>query len=217
MYKFEFSNKKIISSADLAYPVDLTAVKAKSFYFAENPDDESFDSYISDTLIPSVVRNWENSTNYALLDRTIKVFVPDIQQINSEKLEIKFPILNIRNFVNIKYYPKVWNESDAKITLESEKYFISEELLRDPSFFRIKKDSVPLEFFQQENNLEAELNIGFEDNDFTDLEQEVKDTLAMQVAVTIDVKNGYCEDYYSTIIRQIYAKYSLRKELISFI
>ena len=39
----------------------------------------------------------------------------------------------------------------------------------------------------------------------------------MQVAVTIDVKNGYCEDYYSTMIREIYAKYSLRKQLISFI
>lgn len=217
MYKFEFSNKKTISFAELAYPVDLAAVKAKSFYFVENPDDESFDSYISDTLIPSVTRNWEQATNYALLDKTIKVFVPDIQQVNSEKLEVKFSVLNVRELINVKYYPKNWNESDTKTTLDPEKYLISEELLRESSFLRIKKDYVPLEFFPQANNLEAELKIGFEENDFTNLEQEIKDALAMQVAATIDVKKGYCEDYYSTIIRQVYTKYSLRKELISFV
>ncbi len=217
MFNFEFSNNKIISRDSSSYPITIETVKAKSFYFQNNPEDESQDTYITEVLIPAVVRNWERNTGYLILDTTIQSFVPNIQNINSFKLEIPFSNLNIRSIESIKYYPSCWDEIETKTTMDLADYKISQEILRKPSSFRLSKNSCSLCIYPISNNLEANYSGGFLDNDFSTLDQEIKDALNMQAAVAIDTKNGYCDDYYSGLIYDAYSKFSKEKTLVTFI
>lgn len=217
MFSFEFSNKKTTFKETSPFPILLADVKAKSFYFTENPDDDSQDDFIQNFLIPNIVANWERSTKYLLLDQAISAFVPSLRSINCLELQIDLTNLNIRSVVGVFYYPEDWNESDAKTELNSDYYSVSEELSRIPSSFSLKKDYAPLVLFPKQNNLEVRYLAGFAANSFTDLDQEIKDALAMQASMVMDTKNGYCEDYYSAIIKDIYAKYTIVKPQISFI
>jgi hypothetical protein len=217
MFNFEFSNKKTISRDSSSYPITIETVKAKSFYFQENPDDESQDTYIEEVLIPAIVRNWERNTGYVILDTSIQAFVPNIQNINSFKLEIPFSNLNIRSITSIKYYPCNWDESESKTTMDSEDYKISEEIIKKPSSFRLSKNLGNISIYPITNNLEANYLAGFLDNDFSDLDPEITDALNMQAAVAIDTKMGYCDDYYSSLIYEAYNKFSKEKPLVTFI
>ena len=216
MFKFEFSNKKTISRDVTTYPITLATVKAKSFYFIDNPTDESQETYIT-SLIASVMLNWEDYTGYLIQDQTVKAFVPNIRDVNDYNLQIDLTNLNIRTIDYVKYYPYDWDQAEAKTTLDSSYYLITDELNRVPSSLKMLYDYVPLQLFSIKNNLEVQYAAGFEDNDFTDLNQQIIDALSMQVAAAVDVKNGYCEDYYSGLIKEVYAKYSIQKQQISFI
>lgn len=217
MFKFLFSKRQTISRDTSSYPITLANVKDKSFYFNENPSDDSQDDYINNIVIPNVIRGWEKETKYLLLDQTIKAFVPSLQYINSKDLEIELTSLNVRSISGITYYPETWNESDAKSTLISSYYLTTSEIVPTPSKIRIKTDYVPLSLFPISNNFEIQYLAGFESNDFTNLNQDIIDALSMQAAVIIDVRNGYCEDFYSNIIYDTYNDYSIDKQLVSFI
>lgn len=217
MFKFIFSKKQTISRNTNSYPISLSDVKDKSFYFSENASDSSQDDYINNIVIPNVILNWEKETKYLILDQTIKAFVPSLQYINSQNLEIELNSLNIRELSDIIYYPENWNESDAKTTLTSSYYISTSEIDTTPIKIRMKKAYTPLILFPISNNLQIQYSAGFESNDFTELSNEIKDCLAMQASVIIDAKNGYCEDFYSNIIYETYNDYSIDKQLVSFI
>lgn len=217
MFKFSFSNEKIISKNTSSFPIVLDDVKSKSFFYIDNPTDTTEDDFVNNFLIPTVIEDWEESTHYLLLDQTLKNYVPDIGVINNNSLEICLNYLNIREVESIKYYPDSWNEIDPKLLLDVGDYNITEELLNITSKLKLKKTVLPLVFFNIKNNLESQIKAGFLDNDFSSMDSEIKQGLAMQVATAIDIKNGYCSNYYSDRIESIYAKYSIQKQLISFI
>jgi len=217
MFKFNFTNKQIISRNTATYPILLADVKAKSFFYMDNPTDTSQDDFVTDFLIPTIICDWENSTNYLLLDQVIKAYVPDLQFINNNSLEIGLHYLNIREIDEINYYPFDWDEIVAKTTLDSGDYIITQELLAIDSKLKIKKENIPLRLFNIKNNLEVQLQAGFLANDFTSLDPEIKDALAMQIATALDTKMGYCKGFYNGRIIETYDKFSLEKQLVSFI
>ncbi|MFT6842661.1 MAG: hypothetical protein ACJASR_001430 [Psychroserpens sp.] len=217
MFKFNFTNKKIISRNTSSYPIDLADVKEKSAFYEENPTDTSMDNYVINTLIPNIVDDWEESTNYLLLDQVIKAYVPDLQFINSNSLEIGLNYLNIREVNSIKYYPSNWNEEAIKTILNSTNYIITEELLKISSKLKIKKEYLPITLFNITNNLESEIQAGFASNDFSTLNPQIKEVLSMQAATAVDVRQGYCKGFYNEIIYELYEKFSIEKQLVSFI
>jgi hypothetical protein len=217
MFQFQFSNKQIVSRNKTSYPVTLADVKLKSLYYQDNPTDTSQDSFVNDFLIPTIVDNWEYSTNYLLLDQNLKTYVPNIQYINDNSLEMSLYYLNIRSVENVSYFPLEWNEVDPKTILPSTDYLVTTELLKTSSKLKIKKDNLPIILFNITNNLQADILAGFENNDFTNLDPEIKEALAMQVATALDVREGYCKGYYKEKIEEIYEKFSIQKQLISFI
>jgi len=217
MFKIKFENKKLISRETSSYTVSLADVKLKSFYYLDNPTDTEQDSFVENFLIPTIIDDWEENTNYLLLDQQFKVYIPDLYYINSKYLEMSLGYLNLRTINSINYYPSNWNESDPKSVLDPISYRISEELLQIPSSLIIKNEYLPLDLFDTKNNLEADISAGFASNDFTNLESEIKDALTMQIATAIDIKMGYCDGYYNDKIETIYAKYSSYKSLISFL
>ena len=168
-------------------------------------------------MIPTIVEDWENSTHYLLLDQIIKVFVPDIQFLNNNSLEISLNYLNIRAVDYIQYYPNDWDEASAKTVLDSSYYIITDELLKIASKLKIKREHLPITLFNIHNNLESQLQAGFASNDFTNLDPEIKEALCMQVATAVDVKTGYCKGYYNGRIESLYEKFSIEKQLVSFI
>lgn len=214
MYRFGFTVTKTISKNTSSYPISLSDIKAKSEYFRQNPSDTSFDSYISNVIVPMVVFDWEKDTKYLLLDQTIQAFVSDLSFINTEQVNMFFDHLNIREFTNFKYYPTTWDYSSAKTEISSSNYFIVPEAGRESALFNIKKSLLPLEFFQIRNNLETNYKAGFEDNNFTSLNSMIKDALSSQAAMVIDSKTGFCQDFYSTIIEETYGNYSLNNQQV---
>ena len=217
MFQFNFENKKIISRNISSYPILLADVKARSKFYLENPTDTDQDSYVVNFIIPSVIKDWELSTKFLLLDQLIQAYIPNIQYINSNSLEMKIENLNIREVDFIKYYPQDWNESDARITLDPDFYLVTEEIMQIPSKIKIKKENLPISLFNIQNNFQIQYQVGYLGNDFTNLPQQIKDALAMQAATIIDIRNGYCEDFYSTLIQEAYAEYTIEQQLISFI
>lgn len=217
MFKFEFSNKSTVSIDLSPYPITLSEVKLYSFYFKDNGADVTQDSYIENVLIPKIVRNWEDDTKYLILDQTVKTFVPDLQRINSPDLEMPLNALNVREIDHVKYYPSNWDEEDAKTELTEDEYFFTDELNRTPKSLRIKKETGAISLYPMTNNLEVQFKGGFAGNSFASLNPEIKQALLMQVALAIDVKNGYCDDFYSDAIKEVYAKNSIQEDLISII
>ena len=217
MFNFEFCNNKTITIDRSSFPILLADIKAMSFYFKSNPTDTTQDDFIEDFIIPKIIFDWEKNTRYLLLDQTIKSFVPNIQYINSSTFELPLSALNVRVIGDVKSYPCDWNQTDAKTILDVSNYYFTEEVSTDPKKFKIKKGCLDLRLYPVTNNLEVEFEAGFEDNDFSTMDQEIKDCLSMQGAIAIDVKNGFCDSYYSELIEEIYTKYTIKKELISFI
>lgn len=214
MIQFSFSKTKTISRNTTTYPITVVEVKARSQYFAVNPDDATLNSYITSILIPKVVFDWEKSTGYILLDTSIQSFIPSLQLIRGQQINILYKHLNIREFTNIKYYPCNWNFSDAKTIFDNSNYFFIPEISNQPAKLNFKEDYLPIEFYPIENNLECNYLAGFADNNFTSLNSLVKDALASQVALAVDILKGYCQDLYSDIIKEIYSEYSIDKQQI---
>lgn len=215
MFEYSFSLTKTVSKDISSYPITLSDVKDKSEYFRQNPSDTSFDNYINNVVIPMIVFDWEKTTKYIILDRTVQAFVPDLSMVLSEQLNISFQHLNIREFTSFKYYPKTWNYTDSKSDIEN--YFIVPEAGRDSALFNIKEQYLPLEIFNIRNNFECNYKAGFEDNDFTNLDSLVKNALSAQAAMVIDSKTGFCSDFYSYIVEEAYANYSINKQEVAIV
>lgn len=210
MYIFAFTNKNTVSKDKSSYPIDIDDVKAQSFYYKDNPDDTYWDAYISNFVIDKVVKDWETNTKYLLLDQTVNGFVPDLKKINSPTLEIKVDALNVRSIESLSYYPEAWDESSVKDDIISS-FISTQEVDRDPIGFRLLSSINQLSLFPITNNLELQYKAGFENNDFTAINTDITDALAMQAAMIMDVKNGYCEDTYSTLIAQTYEEFTIIK------
>lgn len=212
MLLFNFSNTKTITKNTTTYPIVAADVKARSEYFRQNPSDTSLDSYITNMIIPKIVFDWEKSTGYLLLDRTVQAFVPDLRAIIGEQLNIGFEHLNIRTFTSVKYYPEDWDYSAARSTFDSSNYFILPECARESAKLNFKEAYLPIELFSIQNNLECNYAAGFENNVFTTLSGTIKDALASQAALAVDAKTGFCQDFGLTIIGEAYAEYSINKQ-----
>jgi hypothetical protein len=184
VFKYIFSNKKVLTRNTGTYPITLSEIKEKSFYFLDNPSDTSQDSYINNVLIPNTIKDWERSTKYLLLDQEIEAFIPNIQFINTSNLEMIVNNINVRSVEEIKYYPEDWDE---------------------------------IVLFPITNNFEVRYKGGFEANDFNSLDETIKQALCVQVATQIDVKQGYCEDYYRDVIESAYAEYEIQQDYVCVI
>ena len=216
MYQFNFSISKTVTKNTTSYPISLSDVKSVSQFYIANPTDTSIDAYAT-AIIPKIVNDWEKSTNYLLLDQAIQSFVPNLETIFTDQINIGFPHLNIREFTNIKYHKPDWNYSDSKSIIDNSNYFIIAEINDCPAKLNIKSPYLPLNLFPIINNLEANYKAGFANNDFTNLDKTIKDALIYQVAMVVDALKGFCEDFYSTMIKEAYAQYSITKQVASII
>lgn len=214
---FVFSNTQTISRDTSSYPITLADVKDKSFYFKDNPDDDSFDDYIEDFVIPKIISDWEDTTKYILLDSEIKSFIPNIEFINSQRLALKLKHLNIRSLEELKYYEYDVELPDNKTEITSDYYNVSDELNKIVRKIYLNYSLLPLRIYPIENNIECSYLAGFADNDFTNLSQDIKDCLAAQASVVFDVKQGYCDNYYVDFISKVYNDYSAVERLIEII
>lgn len=214
MFQFNFSITRTISRNISSYPIALCKVKDSSEYFRRYPDDTSYNDEIISNIIPKVIFDWEKSTGYLLLDHTIQALVPNIKSINTNMINLGFTHLNIREFTNFKYYPENWNYSDTKTILDASRYFIIPESGNECAKLNLRENYTPLVMFDMVNNLEANYKAGFGNNDFTGLSPLIVDALATQAASVIDARTGFCQDFYSTPIAQVYAEYSINKQEI---
>lgn len=214
---FVFSNKLTVSRDTSSYPITLSDVKDKSFYFKDNPDDETLDDYIEDFVIPKIISDWEDSTKYILLDTEIKSFVPNIEFINSNRLTLALNSLNVRSVETLKYYEYDVSLPSTKTEITDSYYSASDEIKTTPSKIYLHYSLLPLRIYPIENNIECSYLAGFEDNDFTNMQQDIKDCLAAQASLVIDIKQGYCDNFYIDFITKVYDDYSIVKRLIEII
>jgi hypothetical protein len=217
VFKYIFSNKKVLTRNTGTYPITLSEIKEKSFYFLDNPSDTSQDSYINNVLIPNTIKDWERSTKYLLLDQEIEAFIPNIQFINTSNLEMIVNNINVRSVEEIKYYPEDWDEIASKSILSTDDYLVTSEIKNSSKKIRLKKDKGSLVLFPITNNFEVRYKGGFEANDFNSLDETIKQALCVQVATQIDVKQGYCEDYYRDVIESAYAEYEIQQDYVCVI
>lgn len=214
---FIFENTKTVSRDISSYPITLEDVKAKSFYFKDNPDDESFDSYIETFVIPKVVNDWEETTKFILLDSEIKAYIPNLEFINSNRLPLSLEQLNIRSIDSLKYFEYDINLPAERVQINSDYFSKSEELKKVPINIYLHNSLLPLHLYPITNNLECSYKAGFEDNDFDNIPVDIKDCLAAQASIIFDVKQGYCDNYYLDFIAKTYDDYSAVKRLIEII
>lgn len=218
MFEFIFSTKKIISKNQESFPIDLDDIKEFCQFYKEYSDSSKYDSIINNFLIPIFVKDWERTTNFILLDTAIQAFVPNIGSINSVVSNIALNSLNIRTISSIKYYDSSWNQYDSKITLDVSKYLLSDEVYNIPININIKESYLPLFLYPKTLNLETNYTCGYANNVFTAMPSEIKNAIAMQVAMQIDAKEGLnCESEYLPFIQQIYSEYSIREQVVGFI
>lgn len=212
---FKFSLKKQLSKNESSYPVTLADVKKFCQFYIDNPSSTKYDSEINSIWIPAFVDDWESDTNFILLDTSITAYLPDIQTILKPYTDIAFQSLNIRAVSNFKYYPYNWNSSDAKTTLDSSLYLLSDEINTVSIKFNIKENSLPFSLYPKKNNLETTYTCGYADNDFTNTPKEIINAIAMQIAMYIDVNEGLiCEGKYIPFIEKTYAKYTISNQIV---
>ena len=214
---FNFSITKTISKDISSYPIILQDVVFRSEYFRSAGDDGSLNSYITSLVIPKVVNDWEKSTGYLLLDQTIQAFIPDLKSINTNQINIGFNHLNIREFTNFKYYTCDWNYTDAKSIFDASKYFMIPEAGTESAKLNFRQDYLPITGFSMLNNFEANYKAGFAGNNFTTLNAAIKDTLACVAASVIDKEKGFCGGVFDEPNAQIYAEYSINKQMVMII
>jgi hypothetical protein len=218
MLEFSFSIKKEISRNVSSYPVLLSDVKTFSQFYIDNPTSTKYDSIINSIWIPAFVRDWERSTSFILLDTSIQAFVKNIGTVLSYYADINFDSLNIRSVSSVKYYAESWNQTDDKLTLETAKYSISDEVKNISKKLNIKKDYLPLVLYNKTLNLEANYTCGYAANNFASLPQEIKNAIAMQIAMKIDSGEGLgCDQEFAPFIEQTYAEYTISRQQICFI
>jgi len=215
------ANKKILNKNTSSYPLLLSDIKAKSEYFTLNPTDTSQDNYIQNLLIPNVIKNWEEATGYYLLDQTLVNFLYFKENYINEVITgldyISLNSLNVRNINSVKYYNWNWDKESPKITLENTKYYFTDELLRNPKKFRLKCENDIITLYRIENNFQIEFTAGFLNNNFSSLNQEIKDCLVMQTATIIDKKNKLCNNLYNDLISNTYFNFGIEKPFLYFI
>lgn len=214
---FNFSVIKTVSKTISSYPINLKDVVCRSEYFRSIEDDGSLNSYITCLVIPKVINDWEKSTGYLLLDQTIQAFIPDLKSINTNQINIGFNHLNIREFTNFKYYPCDWNYTDAKSIFDASNYFIIPEAGGESAKLNFKEDYLPITGFSMLNNFEANYKAGFASNNFTTLNPAIKDVLACRAASVIDNMKGFCGGVFDEPNAQIYAEYSINKQMVVMI
>lgn len=218
MIEFGFTVKKQISRNVSSYPVVLNDVKTFSQFYIDNPASTKYDNIINNIWIPAFVNDWEMSTSFILQDTSVQAFVPNIGTILSYYADINFDSLNIRSISSIKYYPENWNQSDDKTTLDSAKYLVSDEIQNISKKLNIKKEYLPLNLYAKTMNLEANYTCGYSLNNFSAIPQEIKNAIAMQVAMKIDNGEGLgCDEALVPFIEQTYSKYTISRQQVCFI
>ena len=208
-------NKKITTINTSSYPITINDIKLKSEYFNLNSTDTSLDNYIQNIVIPNIIRNWEFETKYFILDQRLVNYLNFIDKylyfyINGNDF-LSLNALNVRQINSIKYYPCDWDNIAPKTTLDNNFYYFTPELLANPMKFKIKDDNSILRLYKIENNFEIDFNAGFLNNNFSTLNPEIKDCLAMQGATVIDRKQGFCSGAYDAIIADCYDKFGINK------
>jgi hypothetical protein len=193
-----------IYNVDKSYPIILADIKRVSQFFQANPTETKYDDTIEQDVIPAVISNWEHETSFILLDtartatiyrteETYKGYPPQLTQ------------LNIREVLNLKYFPSDWDFATGKTIIDATNYVIGQESIGEPRriYFQSK-----LLLFPIENNLETTFNAGYEENDFTNLPFEIKKALLLQCANNFDSDKGYgCDDKDKYYVTEIYNKY----------
>jgi len=218
VFQFSFSTKKLISRNESLFPVSLDDVKKFSQFYKNNPDTEEYNSMIENYWIPIFVKDWERTTNFLLLDTTVQAFVPDIGTISGVASNISLKNLNVREVSSVKFYPESWNQSDPKTTLETSKYLLSDEVYNIPINLNIKAQYLPFRLYPKTLNLEINYSCGFQGNNFENIPSEIISTIAMQVAMQVDSKEGLsCGSEYAPFIEQVYSEYTLREQLVTMI
>ena len=209
----KFTDGKTITFNTIIYPITLSDVKLISKWYLDNPTDTTQDLFVSDQLIKNVINSWENETKFYILDQTRQAFLQDnIATINKDSFTMDINALNISSVINVKYYPYGWNY-EPKTILDSTKYYINIETLKKPSLINLKKEYLPFDFHQIAKNIEINYQAGYVSNIFTSMPIEIKDCLTQMTANAIDVKKGYCDDYWKGTILEVVNKYKIINDI----
>lgn len=211
-----FSDVKILTRNITTYPITVDDVKSYSKYFRKTSLlNTSQDAFIA-KMIARVIDGWESETGFLLLDQTLKTSLYNQLQIYPN-FKGRLTRLNIRSFGDILYHPCTWNTIDAKEVLSTDIYYITPEVNTTPAIFQLKDGVCSLDLYPVYNNLEITLNGGYEDNDFTNMPQDIRDCLIMQCSDIVDVDNDICgcDGFYSQEVKRIYKKYTAFTTTIS--
>lgn len=209
-----FNNTAELSKNTTSYPITIDDVKAYSKYFRKNnPTDTTQDTFIQQMIVRAV-SDWEAETGFALLDQTLKIALYNIIYLNSN-LKARITRLNVRSVEDVLYHPTTWNQSDSKVVLDQDRYTISPELGTMPQIFQL--NDCTLSLYKIYNNLETNIVCGYENNDFTNLPQDIKECLIMQVSDIIDIDNDICDcqGFYGGEVQRIYKQYTIYDKSIT--
>lgn len=209
-------NYEIVSRNTTSYPIAISDVKFFSQYFKANPDDVSQNDFITER-IKMDVNNFENETKFILLDTTFKIYYNNPKTSYFGNYIKKYPpkcflngialsSLNVRSIESIKYYHLNTIDNEERKLVDSFYYYTEPETMNFPLVIRMKENYY-LELANTHNSIEIKYKAGFENNVFTNLNQEIKTALAQLVAYNVDVKNNFCNELYNHNIEEIYDKY----------
>jgi len=214
--KFTFGNAKRLTYNTTSYPITLAEVKALSKWFVINPTDTSIDTWISTFVIPKAVDQFEKMSGYLIQDQSFQASIPSLQSPIYNTFKADLLHLNVRTVNDVLYYPCEWNNTDAKTILDTEAYYFTAEFGNTPFIFDLK--SCYLSFYPIKNNIETSYSGGFEENDFTNLPIDIKETLIMYAADLVDIKKELCDcmGFHNGWISQTINRYSKQQDLMIF-
>ena len=183
-------------------PITPAEVRAVAEFFSGNRNDTSFDAEITDLILDGVL-NWERETSFLIFDQTFKAFLYN-EYLITNKFYGRLPVINVYSFDAIKYHPCNWNYTDAKITLDTNLYYFTDEAGKDSAQFKLIGNY--LEVFQMYNNIEFNGKGGYQNNNFTNLPIKIKKALINMTADSFDKKKGVysCNGAYYEEVKAIY-------------
>jgi hypothetical protein len=97
-------------------------------------------------------------------------------------------------------------DNQPRILLPSSNYYTEEELQGIPKIIRMMDNSY-INLPQVNNSIEIKYSAGYENNNFTTMPIEMKETLAKLVANNVDAKFGLCDGEYVHDINSTYFEY----------
>jgi hypothetical protein len=209
------------NSPALVLPLDFLLIETKNHIRTIDPTNTDDDAKINE-IIRSVCLFFEQQTNHILSNRDFTS-----RSIYEYFANYTFSLRNVKNYVNILYYPQDWDEDQNTLKTSLDipaNYWFELETPKKNGQLKLKPSRVLLlpTAYCGLANIDVTINAGYVDI-VNDLPADIKTIISKQAAYVYDNNCSCADSLAMDLVGELYNKYKVvnslqvNKGIVSFI